>query len=431
MFKATDSSSHVHLNQPGRTAWEGFATGTSAAVAGGVTTLIDMPLNSIPPTTTVANLEEKRAAARSTGVSCDVGFWGGIIPGNEGDLVPLIDAGVKGFKCFLINSGVDEFPHVGEEDLDKACRALAGTNALVMFHAEFESAPHAHDPPAFADKAAYSTFLASRPQTFETDALTLILRLCRRYPSLRFHIVHLSAADALPALRAARAGTDGGAPITNLTLETCFHYLVLRAEDIPPNATQFKCCPPIRDEKNRKAIVEAVLDGTINYVVSDHSPCTPELKKGDFMSAWGGVSGLGLGLPLLHTELADRASLPRIISWLAGEHASQVNIAARKGALVAGADADFVVFDPETNYTVTQVSGLSAPPGPLLMPRTRFSSATRSRPTSARRFAVASRAHTSAAKGSTTTRRVCCLLERLPRASCCSIGPVHRMHGCT
>jgi allantoinase len=201
MFKATDSSSHVHLNQPGRTAWEGFATGTSAAVAGGVTTLIDMPLNSIPPTTTVANLEEKRAAARSTGVSCDVGFWGGIIPGNEGDLVPLIDAGVKGFKCFLINSGVDEFPHVGEEDLDKACRALAGTNALVMFHAEFESAPHAHDPPAFADKAAYSTFLASRPQTFETDALTLILRLCRRRADHQPH-----PRDVLPLPRPPRRG---------------------------------------------------------------------------------------------------------------------------------------------------------------------------------------------------------------------------------
>ena len=346
----------MHLNQPGRTAWEGFATGTSAAVAGGVTTLIDMPLNSIPPTTTVANLAEKRAAATETGVSCDVGFWGGIIPGNAGDLVPLLDAGVKGFKCFLINSGVDEFPHVTEDDLVTACDALKGTDALVMFHAEFESTPHAHDPPASANKDEYSTFLASRPQTLETDALTLILRLCRRYPSLRFHIVHLSASDALPAIRAARAGTDGGEPVKNLTVETCFHYLVLRAEDIPANATQFKCCPPIRDEKNRVAILEAVLDGTIDYVVSDHSPCTPELKKGDFMSAWGGVSGLGLGLPLLYTEVGGRVPLPRIIRWLAGVQAAQCRIAERKGAIVAGADADFVVFDPQANVTITQVS---------------------------------------------------------------------------
>lgn len=317
-----------------------------------------MPLNSIPPTTTIANLEEKRAAARETGVSCDVGFWGGIIPGNADDLVPLLDAGVKGFKCFLINSGVDEFPCVSEDDLIIACDTLAASekDALVMFHAEFESVPHVHDPPATADKTEYSTFLSSRPQSLEIDALELILRLARKYPSLRFHIVHLSASEALPAIRAARDGSDGEAEIKNLTIETCFHYLVLRAEDIPPNATQFKCCPPIRDERNRRAILDAVLDGTINYVVSDHSPCTPELKKGDFMSAWGGVSGLGFGLPLLFTEVQGRVTLPQIVNWLGGAQATQCRLEGKKGVIAPGADADFVVFDPEATWEVTQVS---------------------------------------------------------------------------
>ncbi|KAL1408972.1 Allantoinase [Vanrija albida] len=343
--------SHVHLNQPGRTAWEGFATGTAAALAGGVTTLIDMPLNSIPPTTTVANLGEKRQAATATGVRCDVGFWGGIIPGNAGDLKPLLAAGAKGFKCFLIESGVDEFPCVGEADLIAACDALQGTNALVMFHAELERVPGSH---SHAQPEAYATFLASRPPQLELDALSLILSLARRYPSLRFHIVHLSAADALAPIRAARAGTDGGAPVANLTVETCFHYLTLAAEGVPDNATSYKCCPPIRPEANRQLLREAVIDGTIDYVVSDHSPCTPELKKGDFMSAWGGVSGLGFGLPLLWTEFGREVPLPRVVGWLSAAQAAQVGLAGTKGEIRPGADADFAVFDPDASVEVTQ-----------------------------------------------------------------------------
>lgn len=321
-----------------------------------MTTIIDMPLNSIPPTTTLEGLAEKRAAALETGVKCDVGFWGGIVPGNADQLVPLLEQGVKGFKCFLINSGVDEFRHVEEPDLVIACDALtaANTNALVLFHAELEKHAHEGAEPSHESPDAYSTFLASRPESLETDALALILSLARRYPSLRFHIVHLSAAEALPAIRAARSGADGGSPVANLTVETCFHYLTLRAEDIPANATQFKCCPPIRDETNRLAIVDAVLDGTIDFVVSDHSPCTPELKKGDFMSAWGGISGLGFGLPLLHTQLAGRVTLPRLVHLLATAQARQVGLDKTKGSIQVGGDADLVIFDPTTEYSLSE-----------------------------------------------------------------------------
>ncbi|WVQ97969.1 allantoinase [Kwoniella sp. CBS 9459] len=353
---------HVHLNQPGRTAWEGFQTGTMAAISGGVTTLIDMPLNSIPPTTTAEGLRVKREEARRVGVNCDIGFWGGIIPGNAEELVPMLDQGVKGFKCFLIESGVDEFPCVNEDDLLKACEALKDNNALVLFHAELvEEESHAHDGDhtghshgptsngtSQEDPNSYSTFLNSRPEKWELSALELILKFAKSYPQLRFHIVHLSAASALPAIRQARA--DG---IKNLTVETCFHYLCLKAEDIPDNATQFKCCPPIRDEKNRQAILKAVLDGEIDYVVSDHSPCVPELKKGDFLEAWGGVSGLGLGLSLLYTELGDKAGLGRVVDWMGVRQAEQVGIKSQKGELTVGAKADFVVFDPEKTFEVT------------------------------------------------------------------------------
>ncbi|WWD22115.1 allantoinase [Kwoniella shandongensis] len=328
---------HVHLNQPGRTAWEGFETGSTAAISGGVTTVIDMPLNSIPPTTTVQGLEVKREEARRIGVKTDLGFWGGIIPGNQAELVPMLTAGVKGFKCFLIESGVDEFPCVQEADLVQACDAL-------------KMDVHAH-PPDVADPSHYRTFVDSRPPAWEISALELVLKIARQYPQLRFHIVHLSAAGAVPLIRKARA--DG---VTNLTVETCFHYLCLKAEDIPHNATQFKCCPPIRDEANRKQLIDALLDGTIDYVVSDHSPCVPELKKGDFLTAWGGVSGLGLGLSLLWTELGEKVGLSRVVTWLAEAQARQVGLEGKKGVLAVGAAADYVVFDPAAKFEVSQDS---------------------------------------------------------------------------
>ncbi|OCF58893.1 allantoinase [Kwoniella mangroviensis CBS 10435] len=343
---------HVHLNQPGRTEWEGFQTGTLAAISGGVTTVIDMPLNSIPPTTTLEGLKVKRAEAERVGVNCDIGFWGGIIPGNADELVGMLDQGVKGFKCFLIESGVDEFPCVDEKDLLKACEALKDTNALILFHAELDSTAHSHVSPPSPDPKEYSTFLASRPESWEVDALSLILKLARLYPSLRFHIVHLSAASALPSIRQARS--EG---VKNLTVETCFHYLCLTAEEIPDNATQFKCCPPIRDSSNRLELRQALIDGEIDYVVSDHSPCVPELKKGDFLESWGGISGLGLGLSLLWTEFQqdEKVDLGRVVDWMSAVQAKQVGLD-DKGGLKVGNKADWVLFDPKEKWEVTTQS---------------------------------------------------------------------------
>ena len=250
-----------------------------------------------------------------------------------------------------------EFPCVQEEDLVKALDALTARNqgGLVLFHAELDKHAHTHGdddkpPLSHTNPGEYATFLESRPAQMELDALDLILKMCRAYPSIRFHIVHLSAAEAVPRIKSAR---ESG--VANLTVETCYHYLTLSSEDIPDNATQYKCCPPIRSEANRKQICQALLDGVIDYVVSDHSPCIPELKKGDFMTAWGGVSGLGLGLSLLWTEFSEQVMPSTILGWVSSIQAKQVGLEASKGTLAVGMDADFVIFDPEATYTVDTV----------------------------------------------------------------------------
>ncbi|CCL99726.1 uncharacterized protein FIBRA_01748 [Fibroporia radiculosa] len=343
---------HVHLNEPGRTDWEGFWTGTRAAASGGVTTVVDMPLNSIPPTTTVENLEEKRKAAQD---QCwtDVAFWGGVIPGNQSHLRPLIDAGVKGFKCFLIESGVDEFPCVTADDLHLAMEELKNTSTVLCFHAELEG--NSHNPHTETqDPTLYATFLESRPQELEVNAISLINDLHRQYPGLRLHIVHLSAALALPLIRAAKAS---GLP---LTVETCFHYLCLSAAQIPDGKPVFKCCPPIREEGNREELWEALLDGTIDCVVSDHSPCIASLKHiedGDIMHAWGGINTLGLGLSLLWTECRKRSiGIERIVNWVCTQTAKHAGLGDRKGQIKAGYDADLILWDPSAKSTVTPES---------------------------------------------------------------------------
>ncbi|KAK4053249.1 Allantoinase [Microbotryomycetes sp. JL221] len=352
---------HVHLNEPGRTEWEGFATGTAAAASGGVTTVIDMPLNAIPPTTTVDNLEQKLEAAKGQ-CRVDVGFYGGVIPGNENDLAPLAKAGVKGFKCFLIESGVDEFPCVNEQQVLTAMPKLNEANSLFLFHAELED-DHDHDDsqttaePSTTDDSsdvtAYSTFLNSRPQTLETSAISLIIRCAQQYPNLRTHIVHLSAANALPQLNQARQQLN-----LPMTVETCFHYLCLNSEQIEKGSTLFKCCPPIRQESNREQLWQALLNDEIDFIVSDHSPCVVELKRleqGDFMSAWGGIGGLGLGLSLIWTEAQTRGiDMTRVVEWLSTKPAKQVGIEKFKGQIKQGHDADFVVFDPKFEFTVTK-----------------------------------------------------------------------------
>ncbi|KAH8115738.1 allantoinase [Phellopilus nigrolimitatus] len=342
---------HVHLNEPGRTDWEGFWTGTRAAAAGGVTTVVDMPLNSIPPTTTKENLGTKRKAAQG---QCwtDVAFWGGLIPGNEYELKSMSKDGVKGFKCFLIESGVEEFPCVTKDDVEKAMQELKDTPSVLLFHAELESEhAHAKAKPG-ADPKLYSTFLDSRPQELESDAIDMVIGLMKKYPSLRCHIVHLSAASALPAIRAAKAAG------LQLTVETCFHYLVLASSAIPDAQPQFKCCPPIRDAANRDALWAALQDGTIDYVVSDHSPCVAELKRlqdGDVMKAWGGISTLGLGLSLLWTEGRKRGvTIADIVRWTSELTARHASLDDRKGAIKAGWDADLIIWDPEAEVKVTR-----------------------------------------------------------------------------
>jgi allantoinase len=345
---------HVHINEPGRTEWEGFSSATRAAAAGGVTSLVDMPLNSIPATTNPQALHAKQAAARG---KCwvDVGFWGGVVPGNIQQLEPLLEAGVLGFKCFLIPSGVAEFQHVCESDLRIACVELKRLDAVLIVHAELPG-PVDHAMQALKelnanapDPRRYSTFLSSRPRGAEDEAVALVIRLCRE-TGCRMHIVHHSSSGSLPALRAARSE---GLPIT---VETCPHYLCLAAEDVPDGATEFKCCPPIRERDNNEALWAALGEGLIEMVVSDHSPCPPERKlrdSGDFLRAWGGISSLQLRLPLMWTAARRRGySFLHLAEWLCRAPARLVGLHHRKGAIQKGYDADLVVWNSEGSFTV-------------------------------------------------------------------------------
>jgi allantoinase len=339
--------SHVHVNEPGRTDWEGFQTATRAAAAGGITTIVDMPLNSIPPTTTFAGFREKLAAAKNKCL-VDVGFWGGVVPGNTSELAPLLEAGVVGFKCFLIHSGVDEFPNVTEDDLRIALPELTRLGAILIVHAEVPGPISTTG--ITGSPVEYQTFLASRPRAAENEAVELMINLAREFGA-RVHIVHHSSADALEELRAAK--TAG----LKITAETCPHYLTLAAEDIPDGATEFKCCPPIRERENCEQLWAALNDGTLDMIVSDHSPCPPEMKlrdSGDFLAAWGGISSLQLRLPLVWTEAQRRGhSLDDLNRWLCAAPAQLVGLQNRKGKIAAGFDADLVIWNPKKQFEVT------------------------------------------------------------------------------
>jgi len=341
--------SHVHVNEPGRTEWEGYETATKAAAAGGVTTIVDMPLNSIPATTTSKAFEEKLAAANGK-CSVDVAFWGGVVPGNVDELAPLIEQGVRGFKCFLIHSGVDEFPHVTAADLKIAMPELARLDTVLLVHAELEGPIDAVAASiAERDPRDYDTFLHSRPREAEDTAIVLMIELCRE-TGARAHIVHHSSSNSLDLLRAARSE---GLPIT---VETCPHYLTFAAEEIADGATHFKCCPPVRERENREKLWDAVADGTIDMIVSDHSPCTPQLKKqntGDFMDAWGGISALQFSLPVMWTNFRARGfSFSDLVRLMSEAPARLAGLENRKGKLAAGFDADIVVWDPDATFTV-------------------------------------------------------------------------------
>jgi allantoinase len=335
---------HVHVNDPGRTEWEGFATATRAAMAGGVTTIIDMPLNSVPPTVDVPALDLKRATAFGR-IYTDVGFWGGAVPGNLAALPALHEAGVYGFKCFLLHSGVDEFGHLSQEELEAALRVLREFDGLMIVHAEdpdtIEHAPEPHG-------RSYPEFLASRPRDAENRAIANVIDAARR-TGARVHVLHLSSADALPLLRAARA--DG----VRITAETCPHYLTLTAEEIADGATEFKCCPPIREAANQDLLWQGLADGVIDCVVSDHSPCIAELKRfdtGDFGAAWGGIAGLQLGLPAMWTAARGRrVPLTDVVRWMSAAPAALAGLTG-KGAIEVGRDADLCVLAPDEEFTV-------------------------------------------------------------------------------
>jgi len=344
--------SHVHVNEPGRTDWEGFQSATRAAAAGGVTTLIDMPLNSIPPTTTVSGFEEKLAAAADK-CHVDVGFWGGVVPGNTDELRKLHEAGVVGFKCFLIHSGVNEFPNVKEADLRAAMPELTRLGSLLIVHAELPGpidsacAQQRTEAPV---SSHYQTFLDSRPRTSENEAVALVIRLGREFGT-RVHIVHHSSADALPMLRHAKST---GLPIT---VETCPHYLYFAAEEIPDGATEYKCCPPIREAENREQLWQALADQTIDMIVSDHSPCPPAMKvrdTGDFLAAWGGISSLQLRLAVIWTAAKQRGfDITDLAEWLCTAPAKLVGLAKTKGRIAPGCDADVVIWNTEKEWIVT------------------------------------------------------------------------------
>ncbi len=335
---------HVHVNEPGRTAWEGYLTATRAAAAGGVGTIVDMPLNCSPVTTTRRALKAKLDAVKGK-LTVDSAFWGGIVPGNLNELRNLADDGVVGFKAFLTHSGLDEFPNVTREELEAAMPLIASLGLPLIVHAELDPASEPGDDPR-----RFASFLASRPASMEVRAIRLMIELCRK-TRCRTHIVHLSSAEALPDIEKAKAE---GLPFT---VETCPHYLTFAADGIPDGATQFKCAPPIRSEENRELLWRALGRGVIDFVVSDHSPCAPELKKfeaGDFMAAWGGIAGLQFTLPAVWSGAKRRGfQLEDVVRWTA-EKTSDFTGLNKKGRLESGRDADFVIFDDAALFEIQQ-----------------------------------------------------------------------------
>lgn len=341
---------HVHVDEPGRTEWEGFGHATRAAAAGGVTTIVDMPLNAIPPTTSVAALEAKAAAAEGA-CRVDYGFWGGVVPDNLDHLAPLLEAGVLGFKAFLADSGVEEFPRIGEEGLEAAMAGLVGTDAPLLVHAESQATlDEAFDGSGLAESPGrYGSYLASRPPEAEEAAVAAVVEACAR-TGARAHVVHVSASSTLPILeRARRAGLA-------VTAETCPHYLTFDAGEIGDGRTLFKCAPPIREKANRERLWQGLRSGILDLVASDHSPCPPALRRieeGDFCAAWGGIGGIELSLAAVWTEASSRGfGLRDLVSWLCEAPARLAGLSDRKGAIEVGRDADMVIWDPEASFEI-------------------------------------------------------------------------------
>jgi allantoinase len=337
---------HVHINEPGRAEWEGFDTATKAAVAGGVTTLVDMPLNSSPVTTTVKALDEKIRAAKGK-LHCNCGFWGGIIPGNEKEIKPLIERGVLGFKAFLTHSGIDEFPNVTETHLRKAMPIIATHGLPLLVHSELAASDTFSRP---GDVRSYASYLSSRPSKWEEDAIALMIRLCEEF-QCAVHIVHLSSANSLEQIVQAK---QKGLP---LTVETGQHYLYFNAENIKDGQTNLKCAPPIREKENNDRLWRALKEGVIDFVATDHSPCIPALKEpetGNFMTAWGGISSIQFALPVLWTAAKERGyHFTEIAEWLAEKPAALPHLSF-KGKIKVGYNADLVAWDPGKKFVISE-----------------------------------------------------------------------------
>ncbi len=338
---------HVHINEPGRTDWEGFDTATKSAIAGGISTLVDMPLNSSPVTTTVEAFEEKISSAKNQ-LHANCGFWGGIIPGNENEIEGLIEKGVLGFKAFLTHSGIDEFPNVTGEDLRKAMPIIAKYNLPLLVHCELALD---NKPKTINEERSYQYYLKSRPEKWEDDAIALMIKLCKEY-NCRVHIVHLSSSNSIEQIKKTK---EEGLP---LTVETAQHYLYFNAEDISNGQTQFKCAPPIREKENNNKLWQALEDGIIDFVATDHSPAPPsmkELKSGDFMKAWGGIASLQFALSVLWTAAKERnIDMIHIVKWLSEMPAKFIDKKSNKGRIEKGFDADLTVWDAEKQFTVTE-----------------------------------------------------------------------------
>lgn len=335
---------HVHVNEPGRTEWEGFASATRAAAAGGITTILDMPLNAVPATTSAHALAVKRECARGQS-TINVEFIGGVVPGNVGELEGLYDGGVRAFKCFLTPSGVAEFQHVAETDLHVVFPVLARFGVPLMVHAEDPQKLIA--PPASGSRR-YADYLASRPQEAEASAIAMLIRCLESCPT-PVHVVHISSAKSLAQIRVAR---ESGLPIT---VETCPHYLTFAADEIPDGAVEFKCAPPLREAAEREALWAALVEGDIDLIASDHSPCPPAMKDtgGDFFAAWGGIASLQLSLPAVWTGARARGiPVEHIVKWMCAEPARLAGLDYRKGVIAAGFDADFVIWDPDARFVV-------------------------------------------------------------------------------
>ena len=341
---------HVHINEPGRTEWEGFDTATKAAIAGGITTLVEMPLNASPVTTTAKAFDEKLQAA-SCKLHTNCGFWGGVIPGNENEIEPLIEKGVFGFKAFLVHSGIDEFPNATEENLRKAMPIIAKSNLPLLVHCEFQGLANPSPLERGQGVRSYKNYLNSRPRKWEDDAIALMISLCEEF-NCRVHIVHLSSSNSIEQIVKAK---ERGLP---LTVETCQHYLYFNAEEIKDGQTQFKSAPPIREKENNEKLWQALKEGIIDFVATDHSPATPDLKQlesGDFMKAWGGIASLQFALPVLWTAARKRnCSIADIAKWLSENSSKLPGMQNAKGKIEKGHDADFVVWDPEKKFVVTE-----------------------------------------------------------------------------